>query len=275
MGRYGGKTSKVDTFQGMQNSCGFKQSIILCDFKPGTRNITLNQGVYRVAVVGGGGGSSPMAGNAVGGFSEFLLSGVSILSASGGKARSAGGVGSDGDVNTSGSSTILAALNTGGGASGHRLGSAPDKTASTNEKGGCGWSSLPVGDNGGMSAVDGFGLGIDPGTPMSVNPYSSAVGATGLYGHGATNYGTSTAYNVPGIGGGGCGVANGNAQNGGIGGGGAGAETNNYPGSGGGYAEKIITVTAAVVYSYTVGAGGFEATQKPGGPGCVIIERLA
>lgn len=274
MGMYGGKSSRVNTLTALQNRSGFKQSIILCDFKPGTRNITLQPGAYRVAVVGGGGGSSNVAGNAQGGTSSFGTG--PIIQATGGAARSLGGVGTLGDVNTSGSSTQLATSSTGGGASGHRLGSGPDVPASPLSFAGCGWSSLPIGFIGGMSAVDGFGLGIDPGTPMRESVDSTDSGRTsGLYGHGGSIHGSSPIIQfMPGIGGGGSNVDY-PASQGGIGGGGAGSAASDYPGSGGGYSEKIITVTASTTYSYTVGDGGLQSGKNKGGVGCVIVERLA
>lgn len=237
---------------------GFKPSIVLADFKAGTRSVTLPAGTYRVACVGGGGETNGTPGLGVGGTTSW----AATHSATGGAAGAAGGTGVGGDINTSGGSTAAATVFTGGAAGGHRLGNSPDSVGPAT--GGGGWSSRGRDGHGGLGLVDGFGLGLPPG---SVQLYSNGIPAA-QPGCGAG----LLVGNLSGIGGGGCGgsVAT-TAQNfGGPGGGGAGGQAAAYPGSGGGYSEKVITVASPASFSYTVGAGG----GTYGGVGCVIVERL-
>lgn len=244
---------------------GFKATIVTCDFRPGTRSVDLDPGIYRVAVGGGGGGDSATPGNAAGGTSSWDAG----HQATGGAARAAGGVGSGGDVNTAGGSTAGAALALGGGASGHRLGSAPP--AGTSVAGG-GWSSSANQELGGMAIVDGWGLGIPPAAPMSTVLASTGAGEQpALYGcGGSTNGPIGTS---PGPGGGGANSNLSRVHTGGPGGGGAGGNTGTYGASGGGYSEKVITVAAPTTFSYTVGAAGVDGGFF-GGTGVVIVEKI-
>lgn len=235
---------------------GFKPSIVLADFKPGTRSITLAAGTYRVAVVGGGGDYHATPGSGAGGTSSW----AATHSATGGAAKAVGGTGSGGDINTSGGSTAGVGGVTGGAASGHRLGNAPD--VATYSAGG-GWSTRARFDKAGQGLVDGFGLGIPPGIAQGIDGgVLMAIPGTGA--------GVS-ANSIAGLGGGGANLGSDSHQTfGGAGGGGAGAITGTWPGSGGGYSEKVITVASPASFSYTVGAGG----GTYGGVGCVIVERL-
>lgn len=245
---------------------GFKSSIILADFKAGTRSITLQPGTYRTLVVGGGGGHHATPGSAAGGTSSW----GATHSATGGAAGAAGGLGTGGGINTAGSSTAASALSTGGGASGTRLGGPPDIAGGT---GGCGWSEAPTGTRGGIGAVDGFGLGLPPGTPLACSVDSTAgLAPVAFPGQGAT-VAIGNFLLVAGIGAGGAGGvgANDQTKRGGAGGGGAGGDST-YPGSGGGLSELVITVTGSpTAFSYTVGAGGAPL----GGSGLVLVEKLA
>src|SRR5487761_2388711 len=78
----------------IQGNGAMKASIILFDYNPGTRSITLNPGTYRVAVVGGGVTGGTVNG---GGYSEYILT----VNTSGGYGNASYGA---------------------GGASGHRFG---------------------------------------------------------------------------------------------------------------------------------------------------------
>jgi hypothetical protein len=179
-----------------------KPNIVVFDTSPGTRSWTVPPGVtkIRAAAIGAGGyltggtagcggysekimsvtpgqvlsytvGAGGTSGTPIGGTSSF----AGIISATGGAAgiagAAAGGVGSGGDVNTSGSPGVTTG---GAGSSGHRFGSGP---APTGASGGCGWIGNGISNTGGSAGVDGFGLGLVPGT-------GGATGVPGGYGAG-------------------------------------------------------------------------------------------
>jgi hypothetical protein len=255
MGRYISSLSSGSSSS--SSGSGFKESIVLFDVKPGTRSITLAAGIYRVAVVGGGGTCHATPGSGAGGTSVW----DTTMTATGGAAKAVGGVGSGGTVNTSGQSTVNGDFSSGGGASGHRLGSPPDLQYYTNSTSGGGW-------NGSIGGVDGFGLGIAPGSSHFTSIANGYTVPTAGYGVGGAT-GPTNSVIPPGIGGGGA-----RTQHGGVGGGGAGSDgVADYSGSGGGYAEKIITVPTSTAFTYTVGAGGVNVSDY-GGNGAVIVERL-
>lgn len=213
-----------------------KPSIILFDTRPGAHTFTPSVTMRaRVFVVGGGSVSG-------GGYSEKVLTlvagvtynytvgaagsgaadgGTSVWNsghqATGGKSIANGyaaGQGSLGDINTDGGVGGTG----GGGASGHRFGDGfPGGTG-----GGGGWSQ-PGGSGGGTSCVDGWGLGLIPGSGGI--PPSAISAATGGYGCGG-GVGTSSSATIAG-------------GDGGIGGGGGfgGGATNGIGGLGGGGAS--------------------------------------
>lgn len=245
---------------------GFKAGIILFDTKPGTRSITLTAGTYRRVAVGGGGGHHATPGSAAGGTSSWSGG----PTATGGAARAAGGVGSGGTVNFDGGSTAGLGLSLGGGASGTRMGSPPD---SVSGQGGNGWTEPSLQTRGGIGVIDGFGLGVPPGTALAQSgDVSVGVFPVGVMGQGASTNITSSLLMVAGMGAGGGGTVGLSdlLKRGGSCGGGAGGDST-YSGSGGGYSEDILVVTGAGgSYSYTVGAGG----SPLGGAGLIMVEKL-
>jgi hypothetical protein len=255
-------------------SSGFKSSIILLDINPGTRTITLQPGTYRIALVGAGGGADATSALAPGGTTSW----AATHSATGGSAGAVGGAGTGGDVNFSGQSTAACTGPQGGGASGTRLGSPPAQPNVTSIAGG-GWSGPGSASAAGFGLCDGFGLGLPPGQGMSSGSYTvGSAASAGLFGSGYGSGGlggTSGTIVSPGMGGGGMFLSTGYPvnNNGGPCGGGAGGNTSIKPGSGGGYSEKVITVTVAAAFSYTVGAPGTTGNAI-GGQGTVIVEKL-
>lgn len=239
-----------------------KSSILVFDFTPGSAKpwTAPSTGSYRLAAVGGGGAGATGGG----GYSETVLqlaagqsmpytvgaagsaSSIGPVSATGGTGATTPGVGSGGTINTTGGKH--------NGASGHRFGNGQDGNATTS--GGAGWSqpSTPTlgaggssaGSNGGDGGVDGFGLGLLPGSGgFGGGVNSNANGWNGTYGGG---------------GGGGSGAGN-LAGNGGMGGGGGSNDYTNASGGAGGLGGAG-------------GKGGSGGVDGPGGAGVIIIEIL-
>ncbi|MGL6237840.1 glycine-rich domain-containing protein [Aeromonas dhakensis] len=231
-----------------------KPSIQLFDINPGTRQITLQPGTYRVAVVGGGGGGRNSAvntyyyGGGGGGYDEATITvteetvysytvGVagavgqnaglpggtssfgSLVSATGGlggeNGQALGGVGQAGTIRTRGGSGQDRA----GGSAAHRFGDGRPGFAGASPSGG-GFSTDARANAGGRSLVDGWGLGLLPNE----------------YGYGAEIF-SGWYSQTAGFGGGGCGAG-----------------------------------SSPSVEAYVGGGGG---GQGRGGGGAVIVERLA
>lgn len=204
-----------------------KSSIALMDFQPGTRSWTVPAGVKRIRlfVVGGGGYNQGCGGGysektidvtagqvisyTVGapGISTATTGGTSsaggLISATGGASTTGSpGVGSGGDINTSGGHGSASA-NYGGGSAAHAFGNGQDCQLYL----GGGFSSGPD------SYVDGWKIGLMPGFG---------------YGDGARYYQTSAVRANPGLGGGGAPPSF--SSSGGNGGGGGGPAGNGGPG---------------------------------------------
>jgi hypothetical protein len=204
-----------------------KSSIALMDFNPGTRSWTVPAGVKRIRlfVVGGGGYDQGCGG----GYSEKTLDvtagqvisytvgapGIStaptggtssaggVISATGGAMKGgAPGVGSGGDVNTSGGNG-LAFSSYGGASAGHAFGNGSYSPANI----GAGFSSSR------FSYVDGWKIGLLPGES---------------YGYGGI-FDSGTELKYPGMGGGGS-VSAALWSTGGLGGGGGGTSGSGGPG---------------------------------------------
>jgi hypothetical protein len=199
-----------------------KQSIVLFDIHPGTRQITLPPGEYRVAVVGAGAGFTKGGGG--GGYDAVALSvaadtvyaytvGGSVAPI-GGTSSFAGLVSATGGQNTAGGAGLSAAGQRGGagysasasgafsigGAAGHAFGPGADATESN---GGSAFAAAPGfsetnrGGYRGESVVDGWELGLLP----SEYGFGGAVFSNGTYipaGLGGGGVGGVT----PGVGGG-------------------------------------------------------------------------
>ncbi|MGE6133544.1 hypothetical protein [Aeromonas salmonicida] len=199
-----------------------KQSIVLFDINPGTRQISLPPGEYRIAVVGAGAGFTKGGGG--GGYDQVMLSvavdtvyaytvgesaapigGTSsfagILSATGGQ-NTAGGSGfsTAGQRGGTGFSASAAGAFSIGGAAGHAFG--PGASATESNEGSAfaaapGFSETNRGVYRGESFVDGWELGLLP----SDYGFGAAVFSNGIYipaGLGGGGVGGVT----PGVGGG-------------------------------------------------------------------------
>ena len=213
-----------------------KPSIQLFDINPGTRQITLQPGTYRVAVVGGGGGGRNSAvdtsyyGGGGGGYDEATLTitvettysytvgaagevgtdaglpgGTSsfgaIVSATGGAGGATGtaigGVGQAGTVRKRGGS----GLDRAGGSAAHRFGDGLPGYAGSSASGG-GFSTAAQAGIAGRSYVDGWDLGLLPNE----------------YGYGAEIF-SGWYSQTAGFGGGGCGAGQSSNVNAYVGGG--------------------------------------------------------
>ncbi|MGN4981864.1 hypothetical protein ACTFBY_10705 [Aeromonas dhakensis] len=163
-----------------------KQSIVLFDINPGTRQLTLEPGVYRVAVVGAGAGF--IKGGGGGGYDEVEITAptetvyaytvgesaaptggtssfAGILSATGGQNAAGGkGLSSVGKNGGAGYATFAAGEYSIGGAAGHAFGAGASATrsVSTVMAAGPGFSEPNRGGYPGGALVDGWKLGLLP-----------------------------------------------------------------------------------------------------------------
>ena len=190
---------------------GNNSDVILFDTNPGTRTWTCNRdGVYRIAVVGAGGGGHSVnkqtRGGDGGGYAELVMSVIygqqynytigaggnigsaggttsfsTILSATGGAAGNSAqtpGTGYGGNLRSTGGNGNI---NGGGGASGSRIGNGGDGYS-----GGGAWGQSCSYQAGASPQGDGFGLGMTVGTGGSIADGATIYSASGGYGSGGS-----------------------------------------------------------------------------------------